>query len=248
MKIIEAEGINKFFGTGQNRVHVLKDMSFAIEEGDFVAIIGQSGSGKSTLMNILGCLDTQSSGVCRIGGVDIGTLDSDELAELRGKRIGFIFQRYNLLSTLSATENVALPAVYSGVDKKARLDRAKSLLADLGLPDKLENKPNELSGGQQQRVSIARALVRNPAIILADEPTGALDSHTGREVLGMLQDLHGQGHTVVLITHDNSIAVQADRIIRLEDGQVVYDGDSRAPEAIVQPTLNFEPAEQEGNK
>ena len=174
MKIIEAEGINKFFGTGQNRVHVLKDMSFAIEEGDFVAIIGQSGSGKSTLMNILGCLDTQSSGVCRIGGVDIGTLDSDELAELRGKRIGFIFQRYNLLSTLSATENVALPAVYSGVDKKARLDRAKSLLADLGLPDKLENKPNELSGGQQQRVSIARALMNGGSIILADEPTGAL--------------------------------------------------------------------------
>ena len=170
MKIIEAEGINKFFGTGQNRVHVLKDMSFAIEEGDFVAIIGQSGSGKSTLMNILGCLDTQSSGVCRIGGVDIGTLDSDELAELRGKRIGFIFQRYNLLSTLSATENVALPAVYSGVDKKARFDRAKSLLADLGLPDKLENKPNELSGGQQQRVSIARALMNGGSIILADEP------------------------------------------------------------------------------
>lgn len=244
MKIIEAEGINKFFGTGQNRVHVLKDMSFAIEEGDFVAIIGQSGSGKSTLMNILGCLDTQSSGVCRIGGVDIDTLDSDELAELRGKRIGFIFQRYNLLSTLSATENVALPAVYSGVDKKARLDRAKSLLADLGLPDKLENKPNELSGGQQQRVSIARALVRNPAVILADEPTGALDSHTGREVIGMLQQLHKEGHTVVLITHDNSIAVQAERIIRLEDGQVVYDGDAHAPEAIVQPTMSAEPAQE----
>lgn len=245
MKIIEAEGINKFFGTGQNRVHVLKDMSFAIEEGDFVAIIGQSGSGKSTLMNILGCLDTQSSGVCRIGGVDIGTLDSDELAELRGKRIGFIFQRYNLLSTLSATENVALPAVYSGVDKKARLDRAKSLLADLGLPDKLENKPNELSGGQQQRVSIARALVRNPAVILADEPTGALDSHTGREVIGMLQQLHSEGHTVVLITHDNSIAVQAERIIRLEDGQVVYDGDAHAPEAVVQPALSDEAAQEE---
>lgn len=245
MKIIEAEGINKFFGTGQNRVHVLKDMSFAIEEGDFVAIIGQSGSGKSTLMNILGCLDTQSSGVCRIGGVDIGTLDSDELAELRGKRIGFIFQRYNLLSTLSATENVALPAVYSGVDKKARFDRAKSLLADLGLPDKLENKPNELSGGQQQRVSIARALVRNPAVILADEPTGALDSHTGREVIGMLQQLHREGHTVVLITHDNSIAVQAERIIRLEDGQVVYDGDAHAPEAVVQPTLSGEAAQEE---
>ena len=196
-------------------------------------------------MNILGCLDTQSSGVCRIGGVDIGTLDSDELAELRGKRIGFIFQRYNLLSTLSATENVALPAVYSGVDKKARLDRAKSLLADLGLPDKLENKPNELSGGQQQRVSIARALVRNPAVILADEPTGALDSHTGREVIGMLQQLHREGHTVVLITHDNSIAVQAERIIRLEDGQVVYDGDAHAPEAVVQPTLSGEAAQEE---
>ena len=245
MKIIEAEGINKFFGTGQNRVHVLKDMSFAIEDGAFVAIIGQSGSGKSTLMNILGCLDTQSSGGCRIGGVDIGTLDSDELAELRGKRIGFIFQRYNLLSTLSATENVALPAVYSGVDKKARLDRAKSLLADLGLPDKLENTPNELSGGQQQRVSIARALVRNPAIILADEPTGALDSHTGREVIGMLQQLHREGHTVVLITHDNSIAVQAERIIRLEDGQVVYDGDAHAPEAVVQPTLSGGAAQEE---
>ena len=237
MNIIEAEGINKFFGAGQNRVHVLKDMSFAIEEGDFVASIGQSGSGKSTLMNILGCLDTQSSGVCRIGGVDIGTLGSDELAELRGRRIGFIFQRYNLLSTLSATENVALPAVYSGVDKKTRLDRAKSLLADLGLPNKLENKPNELSGGQQQRVSIARALMNGGSIILADEPTGALDSHTSREVLGMLQDLHRQGNTVVLITHDNSIAVQAQRIIRLEDGHVVYDGDARAPEAVVTPGL-----------
>lgn len=224
MKIIEAEGINKFFGTGQNRVHVLKDMSFAIEEGDFVAIIGQSGSGKSTLMNILGCLDTQSSGVCRIGGVDIGTLDSDELAELRGKRIGFIFQRYNLLSTLSATENVALPAVYSGVDKKARLDRAKSLLADLGLPDKLENKPNELSGGQQQRVSIARALAGDPSVILADEPTGALDSHTSREVLDFLQKLNDEGNTIVLITHDNSIAQEAKRVVRVADGRIIFDG------------------------
>ena len=140
---------------------------------------------------------------------------------------------------------MALPAVYSGVDKKARLDRAKSLLADLGLPDKLENKPNELSGGQQQRVSIARALVRNPAVILADEPTGALDSHTGREVIGMLQQLHREGHNVVLITHDNSIAVQAERIIRLEDGQMVYDGDAHAPEAVVQPTLSGEAAQEE---
>lgn len=227
MKIIEAEGINKFFGTGQNRVHVLKDMSFAIEEGDFVAIIGQSGSGKSTLMNILGCLDTQSSGVCRIGGVDIGTLDSDELAELRGKRIGFIFQRYNLLSTLSATENVALPAVYSGVDKKARLDRAKSLLADLGLPDKLENKPNELSGGQQQRVSIARALMNGGSIILADEPTGALDSKSGENVMDILTELNRRGHTIIVVTHDHHIAGFASRVIEIKDGSIISDNRSR---------------------
>ena len=227
MKIIEAEGINKFFGTGQNRVHVLKDMSFAIEEGDFVAIIGQSGSGKSTLMNILGCLDTQSSGVCRIGGVDIDTLDSDELAELRGKRIGFIFQRYNLLSTLSATENVALPAVYSGVDKKARLDRAKSLLADLGLPDKLENKPNELSGGQQQRVSIARALMNGGSIILADEPTGALDSKSGENVMDILTELNRRGHTIIVVTHDHHIAGFASRVIEIKDGSIISDTRSR---------------------
>ena len=219
MKIIEAEGINKFFGTGQNRVHVLKDMSFAIEEGDFVAIIGQSGSGKSTLMNILGCLD--------IGGVDIGTLDSDELAELRGKRIGFIFQRYNLLSTLSATENVALPAVYSGVDKKARLDRAKSLLADLGLPDKLENKPNELSGGQQQRVSIARALMNGGSIILADEPTGALDSKSGENVMDILTELNRRGHTIIVVTHDHHIAGFASRVIEIKDGSIISDTRSR---------------------
>ncbi|MEI3477765.1 MAG: ABC transporter ATP-binding protein [Bilophila sp.] len=159
MNIIETENLNKYYGSGENRVHVLRDVTFSVQDGDFVAIIGQSGSGKSTLMNILGCLDTQSSGVCRIGGVDIGTLGSDELAELRGKRIGFIFQRYNLLSTLSATENVALPAVYAGVDRKTRLERARRLLGNLGLDDKLENRPNELSGGQQQRVSIARALM-----------------------------------------------------------------------------------------
>ena len=162
--------------------------------------------------------------------------------------LGFIFQQYNLLPKLNLLENVEVPLVYAGIPRAERHRRAREVLEQVGLGDKLKNRPNQLSGGQQQRVSIARALVRNPAIILADEPTGALDSHTGREVLGMLQDLHGQGHTVVLITHDNSIAVQADRIIRLEDGQVVYDGDSRAPEAIVQPTLNFEPAEQEGNK
>ena len=224
MKIIEAEGINKFFGTGQNRVHVLKDMSFAIEEGDFVAIIGQSGSGKSTLMNILGCLDTQSSGVCRIGGVDIGTLDSDELAELRGKRIGFIFQRYNLLSTLSATENVALPAVYSGVDKKARLDRAKSLLADLGLPDKLENKPNELSGGQQQRVSIARALMNGPKLLILDEPTGDLDATSTTMVMRLLRNVADETAAVLIVTHDGDTLPYADRVYAMDAGRLTPAG------------------------
>lgn len=230
MKIIEAEGINKFFGTGQNRVHVLKDMSFAIEEGDFVAIIGQSGSGKSTLMNILGCLDTQSSGVCRIGGVDIGTLDSDELAELRGKRIGFIFQRYNLLSTLSATENVALPAVYSGVDKKARLDRAKSLLADLGLPDKLENKPNELSGGQQQRVAIARALVKMPRVLLLDEPLSNLDARLRLQTREEIRRIQRETKiTTVFVTHDQDEAMSiSDFIVVMKAGVVQQIGKPQA--------------------
>ena len=227
MNIIEAEGINKFFGGGQNRVHVLKDVSFTIEEGDFVAIIGQSGSGKSTLMNILGCLDTQSSGVCRIGGVDIGTLDSNGLADLRGKHIGFIFQRYNLLSTLSATENVALPAIYAGMGRKERLERAAALLGELGLSDKLGNRPNELSGGQQQRVSIARALMNGGSIILADEPTGALDSKSGENVMDILTELNRKGHTIIVVTHDQHIASYASRIIEIHDGAIISDTRSR---------------------
>lgn len=227
MNIIEAEGLNKFYGSGQNRVHVLKDVTFSVAEGDFVAIIGQSGSGKSTLMNILGCLDTQSSGVCRIDGVDIGTLDGDGLAELRGKRIGFIFQRYNLLSTLSATENVALPAIYAGADRKTRLERARELLTDLGLEDKLENRPNELSGGQQQRVSIARALMNGGSIILADEPTGALDSKSGENVMDILTGLNRRGHTIIVVTHDHHIAGFASRIIEIKDGAIISDTRSR---------------------
>ena len=218
--VIDIRNVHRIFESVAGCAHILHNVSLAVNPGEVVAITGPSGSGKSTLMNILGCLDTQSSGVCRIGGVDIGTLDSDELAELRGKRIGFIFQRYNLLSTLSATENVALPAVYSGVDKKARLDRAKSLLADLGLPDKLENKPNELSGGQQQRVSIARALMNGGSIILADEPTGALDSKTGEEILALFKRLRDDGHTVILITHDAHVAAHADRTYVMRDGEL----------------------------
>ena len=246
--LIELKDVYKIYHMGDEDVHALDGVSLTIDKGEFVAIVGQSGSGKSTAMNIIGCLDVPTAGTYRLNGRDVGKMSRNELASIRNEMLGFIFQQYNLLPKLNLLENVEVPLVYAGIPRAERHRRAREVLEQVGLGDKLKNKPNQLSGGQQQRVSIARALVRNPAIILADEPTGALDSHTGREVLGMLQDLHGQGHTVVLITHDNSIAVQADRIIRLEDGQVVYDGDSRAPEAIVQPTLNFESAEQEGNK
>ena len=172
-------------------------------------------------------------------------MNRNELAAVRNEMLGFIFQQYNLLPRLNLLENVEVPLVYANISRAERHKLARDVLEKVGLGDKLKNLPNQLSGGQQQRVSIARALVRNPAVILADEPTGALDSHTGREVIGMLQQLHREGHTVVLITHDNSIAVQAERIIRLEDGQVVYDGDAHAPEAIVQPTLSGEAAQEE---
>ena len=246
--LIEFDEVCKYYQMGDTTVKAADHISMKIEKGEFVAIVGQSGSGKSTCMNIIGCLDVPTQGTYLLNGRDVGKMNRNELAAIRNEMLGFIFQQYNLLPKLNLMENVEVPLVYAGVSRAERHKRAKEVLEKVGLGDKLKNKPNQLSGGQQQRVSIARALVRNPPLILADEPTGALDSHTGREVLGMLQDLHGQGHTVVLITHDNSIAVQADRIIRLEDGQVVYDGDSRAPEAIVQPTLNFESAEQEGNK
>ena len=246
--LIEFDAVCKYYQMGDTTVKAADHITMKIEKGEFVAIVGQSGSGKSTCMNIIGCLDVPTAGTYRLNGRDVGKMSRNELASIRNEMLGFIFQQYNLLPKLNLLENVEVPLVYAGIPRAERHRRAREVLEQVGLGDKLKNKPNQLSGGQQQRVSSARALVRNPAIILADEPTGALDSHTGREVLGMLQDLHGQGHTVVLITHDNSIAVQADRIIRLEDGQVVYDGDSRAPEAIVQPTLNFESAEQEGNK
>ena len=245
--LIEFRQVCKTYQMGDTTVRAADHISMRIEKGEFVAIVGQSGSGKSTCMNIIGCLDVPTSGTYLLDGRDVGQLATNQLAAIRNELLGFIFQQYNLLPKLNLMENVEVPLVYAGVSRAERHKRAKEVLEKVGLGDKLKNKPNQLSGGQQQRVSIARALVRNPPVILADEPTGALDSHTGREVLGMLQQLHRQGNTVVLITHDNSIAVQAQRIIRLEDGRVVYDGDARAPEAIVQPTLNFEPAEQEGD-
>ena len=235
--LIEFDGACKYYQMGDTLVKAADQISMKIHKGEFVAIVGQSGSGKSTCMNIIGCLDVPTRGTYKLNGRDVGRMNREELAEVRNEMLGFIFQQYNLLPKLSLLENVEVPLIYAGLPRGERRRRAKDALERVGLGDKLKNRPNQLSGGQQQRVSIARALAGRPAVILADEPTGALDSHTSREVLGMLQDIHRQGNTVVLITHDNSIAVQADRIIRLEDGQVVYDGDSHAPEAIVQPTL-----------
>ena len=233
--LIEFRDVCKYYQMGDTTVKAADHISFQVEQGEFVAIVGQSGSGKSTCMNIIGCLDVPTSGTYLLGGQDVGAMDKNELAVIRNRMLGFIFQQYNLLAKLTLLENVEVPLMYAGVPKAERHERAKLALDLVGLGDKLKHKPNQLSGGQQQRVSIARALVGEPAVILADEPTGALDSHTSREVLSMLQKLHDAGNTVVLITHDNSIAVQAQRIIRLEDGRVVYDGDAHAPEAVVRP-------------
>ena len=233
--LIEFRDVCKTYHMGDAVVRAADHISMRIDRGEFVAIVGQSGSGKSTCMNIIGCLDVPTSGTYLLGGQDVGAMDKNELAEIRNKMLGFIFQQYNLLPKLTLLENVEVPLMYAGVPKAERHERAKLALELVGLSDKLKNRPNQLSGGQQQRASIARALVGEPAVILADEPTGALDSHTSREVLSLLQKIHEAGNTVVLITHDNSIAVQAQRIIRLEDGRVIYDGDARAPEAVVRP-------------
>ena len=231
--LIEFDGVCKYYQMGDTTVKAADHISMRIDRGEFVAIVGQSGSGKSTCMNIIGCLDVPTDGTYRLDGRDVGQMSRNELASIRNEKLGFIFQQYNLLPKLNLLENVEVPLIYADVPRAERHALAKAALERVGLGNKLKNKPSQLSGGQQQRVSIARALVRNPPVILADEPTGALDSHTGREVLAMLQQLHQQGHTVVLITHDNSIAVQAERIIRLEDGQIVYDGDAHSPDAVV---------------
>lgn len=236
--VIDIRNVHRIFESEAGCAHILHNVSLAVDPGEFVAITGPSGSGKSTLMNILGCLDKPTAGDYYLQGLNVAELDDDELTEVRALSIGFVFQSFNLLPRLSGIENVMLPLAYTNVPRSQREMRAVHALQAVTLPvDHWDHRISELSGGQMQRVAIARALVNDPPIILADEPTGALDSHTGREVLGMLQELHKQGHTVVLITHDNSIAVQAERIIRLEDGAVVYDGDAHAPEAVVQPNL-----------
>lgn len=221
--MIKLENISKTFKFGENEIYALKNINLTIQKGEFVAIIGQSGSGKSTLMNILGALDTPSSGSYFIDGREISRFDLDELAMLRSKKFGFVFQRYNLISTLNSMQNVALSAVYAGVEKSVREAKANEILSDLGLGDKTQNLPNKLSGGQQQRVSIARALINGGEIILADEPTGALDSKSGIKVMEIIKNLHEKGHTIILVTHDPNIAEWANRIIEIKDGKILSD-------------------------
>ena len=239
-ELIVFRHIFKIYQMGDTEVRAADDISFTIHKGEFVAIVGQSGSGKSTCMNIIGALDVPTSGDYFLNGVDVSTMNDNQLAEIRNKMLGFIFQQYNLIPKLTVVENVELPLMYAGVSKGKRRKMALASLERVGLREKAKNLPAQLSGGQQQRVSIARALAGSPSVILADEPTGALDSRTGREVLSFLQKLHSEGNTIVLITHDNSIAVKAQRIIRLQDGKVVYDGRSDVPEAVVNPDIPLE--------
>jgi len=219
--IIKLEEISRIYDTGKVQVPALIDVNLEVANGEFLAIIGPSGSGKSTMMNILGCLDRPSSGLYTLDGQPVDELDDDGLALVRSRSIGFVFQSYNLLPRTSALDNVATPLMYQGVSKKERLRRAQAALERLGLGDRLQHQPSELSGGQQQRVGIARALVTEPALILADEPTGNLDSHSGEEVLSLFRDLHAIGRTIVLITHDVDVAEAADRAVHIRDGKLL---------------------------
>ena len=224
--LIEFRNVYKIYQMGDSEVRAIDGISMTVNRGEFLAIVGQSGSGKSTCMNIIGCLDVPTSGEYFLDGKDVSRMTDDEQAEIRNKKLGFIFQQYNLIPKLNVQQNVELPLLYAGLSEKEQARRALESLDRVGLKDKAKNMPSQLSGGQQQRVSIARALAGNPSIILADEPTGALDSRTGKEVLQFLKKLHSEGNTIVLITHDNTIASQAERVIRVHDGQVVYDGEA----------------------
>lgn len=223
MSLIEIRDMYKIYNPGENEVRAIDGVNLTIEHGEFVAIIGQSGSGKSTLMNMLGLLDVPTSGKYLLNGKDVEGLTDDELSEIRNKEIGFIFQGFNLVTSLTAVENVELPLVYRGMKKDERNRLAIEALDRVGLSHRLDHLPKQMSGGQQQRVAIARAVAARPPIILADEPTGNLDSHSGVEVMKILHELHEEGRTVILITHDNDIANEAQRVIRIQDGQIVSD-------------------------
>ncbi|MCM1159821.1 MAG: ABC transporter ATP-binding protein [Roseburia sp.] len=221
--LIEIKDICKVYNPGENEVRALDHVSLNIQKGEFVAIIGQSGSGKSTLMNMLGCLDVPTSGIYILNGSDVSDLTDDELSDIRNQEIGFIFQGFNLIAGLNAMENVELPLIYRGVGKKERHRLAVNALTKVGLDHRLDHKPAEMSGGQQQRVAIARAIAQAPPVILADEPTGNLDSASSKEIIQILKELHKEGRTVIIITHDNEIAAQAKRVIRIRDGRIEND-------------------------
>ncbi len=221
--VIEIRNIIRDFKLGQEIVHVLKGIDLDIKRGEYVAIMGPSGSGKSTLMNLLGCLDTPTAGSYNLNGNDVSQMSDDDLAEIRNTEIGFVFQTFNLLPRTTALENVALPMIYAGASRKQRKERATEVLSDVGLSDRMDHKPNQLSGGQRQRVAIGRALINKPSIILADEPTGNLDSKTGMEIMALFDNIHKAGNTVIMVTHEEEVAAHAKRIIRLRDGVIESD-------------------------
>ena len=221
--VVQLSGLSRVYGEGEDAVHALDDVSLSIREGEFVAIMGPSGSGKSTMMNVIGCLDRPTSGSCLISGRETAKMSPDELAALRRETFGFVFQRYNLIASVSSRANVEIPAIYAGLDKESRDERAVDLLTQLGMDDRLKHYPSQLSGGQQQRVAIARALMNDPPVILADEPTGALDSRTGDDVMELLHKLHGEGRTIIIITHNEDVALQAERVIHLHDGRITNE-------------------------
>jgi len=221
--VIKLEKIVKNYRVGTQIVRALRSVSLSINKGEYVAIMGASGSGKSTLMNVIGCLDTPTSGLYILNDQDVSHLSDDELAEIRNKEIGFVFQTFNLLPRNTALENVMLPLVYAGVRKQQRIEKAEKILNEVGLADRVEHKPNELSGGQRQRVAVARALVNNPSILLADEPTGNLDSKISEEIMQLFAEIHRKGNTLIVVTHEESIAMHAHRIIKLKDGEIEAD-------------------------
>ena len=223
MSIISVEGVTKHYALGTQTVEALRGVSFDIKKGEFSAIMGPSGSGKSTLMNIIGCLDIPTHGTYLLNNQEVSSLDDDALAGIRNKEIGFVFQNFHLLARNSALDNVMLPLKYAGIEKADQITRAKAALSEVGLEDRMDHQPSELSGGQQQRVAIARALVNNPSILFADEPTGNLDSQTGHDVMQLFHNLHDQGQTIILITHENEVAAEAQRIIFIKDGLIESD-------------------------
>lgn len=233
--VIRTEHIAKVYVMGAEEVHALRDISITIKQGEYVALMGPSGSGKSTLMNMIGCLDTPSSGQYFLDGQDVSRMTDNQLAEVRNKKIGFVFQTFNLLPRSTALENVTLPLIYAGFSKADRIVRGEKVLNQVGLGDRMKHQPNELSGGQRQRVAVARALVNNPALILADEPTGNLDSKTSIEIMGLFEEIHRNGNTIVVVTHEEEIAQHAHRIIRLKDGLVETDELNQNIQTVLQP-------------